>query len=477
MKHWINSNYKTLIITAFLIPIITVAIVSISHVTQWYGISNPLTWAIYLSVGIEIAAMSALAAISANMGKNVYFPFIIVTLIQFIGNIFFAYEYIDVTNSMFKSWVELVSPLVGFMGVEPTDFIGHKRFLALFAGGLLPVISLSFLHMLVKFTEEDRLKDIKEDEEIHQKEIEEKIKHETSIKAEDIEGLRDLVEDAVRLKLSDDDLAILENALLNPPKPNENLIKAAEKYKQETEPNVDEMLDDDDLYNQKEPEEDEDLEQDLDDEVSNIVPEPIPTTVSAKVTNPDDGFVQIYRPNQSQGLHPLFSEKYIRPIVVNEPEVKDEEPITPLTNEQVWDLIEDTSEKPEKKESIFMSMQDRGHYNGLTPLKEEIEPVNEENPIEEPVEEHEPDEDAEEPLWDYEPGDELEDELQDWDVTVADGLEDEDAEVPFKTSNDEEFDGDPIEDYLPVEEDEPVVGDRYPLEQETEESEEDKKKS
>ena len=94
MKHWFNNNYKTLIIAAFLIPIITVAIVSISHVTKWYGISNPVTWSVYLSIGIEIAALSALAAISANMGKKVYFPFAIVTLIQFIGNIFFAYTYI-----------------------------------------------------------------------------------------------------------------------------------------------------------------------------------------------------------------------------------------------------------------------------------------------------------------------------------------------------------------------------------------------
>lgn len=231
MKHWINSNYKTLIISAFLIPIITVAIVSISHVTQWYGISNPLSWAIYLSVGIEIAAMSALAAISANMGKNVYFPFIIVTLIQFIGNIFFAYEYIDMTSKMFQSWVELVSPLVGFMGVEPTDLIGHKRFLALFAGGLLPVISLSFLHMLVKFTEEDRLKDVKEDEEIHHKVVEEKIKHDIEETVTvDPELLKNLVEDAVRVKLSEKDLEVLENALLNPPPPNEELIKVAHIY-------------------------------------------------------------------------------------------------------------------------------------------------------------------------------------------------------------------------------------------------------
>jgi hypothetical protein len=36
--------------------------------------------------------------------------------------------------------------------------LGHKRFLALFAGGMLPLISLSFLHMLVKFEEEDKNK-------------------------------------------------------------------------------------------------------------------------------------------------------------------------------------------------------------------------------------------------------------------------------------------------------------------------------
>lgn len=159
MKHWINKNYRTLIITAFLIPIIIVAIVSISHVTKWYGISNPASWAIYLSVGIEIAALSSIAAISANMGNKIYFPFVVVTLIQFIGNIFFSYQYIDMESSTFKAWVELAQPVVGLFGIEQTDIVGHKRFLALFAGGLMPVISLSFLHFLVKFTEEGRKKD------------------------------------------------------------------------------------------------------------------------------------------------------------------------------------------------------------------------------------------------------------------------------------------------------------------------------
>ena len=156
--NWFQKNFKTIIYIAFLVPIITVAIVSISHVTKWYGLSNPLSWAIYLSVGIEIAALSALAAISAQMGKKVYFPFVIVTLIQFIGNIFFAYQYIDVASQSFKDWVDMVDPIVSYLGVESGDPVGHKRFLALFSGGMLPIISLSFLHMLVKFEEEEKKK-------------------------------------------------------------------------------------------------------------------------------------------------------------------------------------------------------------------------------------------------------------------------------------------------------------------------------
>jgi len=154
--NWFQKNFKNIIYVSFLVPILLVAFVSISHVTSWYGITNPYSWAIYLSVGIEIAALSALAAISANMGRVVYVPFGIVTFIQFLGNIFFAYQYIDVDSQTFKDWVEMVDPIVSYIGVEEGDPVSHKRFLALFAGGMLPLISLSFLHMLVKFEEKDK---------------------------------------------------------------------------------------------------------------------------------------------------------------------------------------------------------------------------------------------------------------------------------------------------------------------------------
>ena len=41
---WIKNNP---IRTMFLIPIVLVAVISISHVVTWYSLANPINWAIY----------------------------------------------------------------------------------------------------------------------------------------------------------------------------------------------------------------------------------------------------------------------------------------------------------------------------------------------------------------------------------------------------------------------------------------------
>lgn len=185
IKKWVSDNLRTIIISSFIVPILLVAFVSISHVTTFYGLANPLSWAIYLSVAIEIAALGALAGISANMGKFIYVPFGIVTFIQLIGNIFFSYTFIDETSSLFQDWVDMVAPVVEPMGVETTDMVGHKRILSFFAGGLLPLISLTFAHMLVRFSEENQVEK-KEEEKKTEEPLDIKV---TKITPEDIETL------------------------------------------------------------------------------------------------------------------------------------------------------------------------------------------------------------------------------------------------------------------------------------------------
>jgi hypothetical protein len=50
----------------------------------------------------------------------------------------------------------MVGGLFENMGIETTDLNSHKTVLAFLTGGLLPVISLTFAHMLVKFTEKNK---------------------------------------------------------------------------------------------------------------------------------------------------------------------------------------------------------------------------------------------------------------------------------------------------------------------------------
>jgi len=145
---WVKDNPNR---TMFLIPIFLVAGISISHVVSWYDIANPFNWAVYLSVAIEVGAMTALIAATNKIKGGVWFMFGLVTVIQMIGNIFFSFKEIDVNGELFRSWVELTSPLWDMMGSDPNDLLSQKRWLAFLEGGLLPIISLTSLHFFTKY--------------------------------------------------------------------------------------------------------------------------------------------------------------------------------------------------------------------------------------------------------------------------------------------------------------------------------------
>jgi len=146
--NWIKNNPNR---SMFLVPILLVAGISISHVVTWYDMANPINWAIYLSIAIEVAAITALVAATNKIKGGIWFMFGIVTFIQMVGNIFFSYKEIDANGELFKSWVELTGPIWELMGTELTDVVGMKRWLAFLEGGLLPIISLTSLHFFVKY--------------------------------------------------------------------------------------------------------------------------------------------------------------------------------------------------------------------------------------------------------------------------------------------------------------------------------------
>ena len=152
--NWILNNPNR---AMFLIPILLVAGISISHVVTWYDMANPINWAVYLSIAIEVGAMTALVAATNKIKGGVWFMFGLVTFIQMIGNIFYSYYQIDESGDLFQSWIELTAPVWELMGTETTDIVGMKRWLAFLEGGLLPLISLTSLHFFVTYEKNEDL--------------------------------------------------------------------------------------------------------------------------------------------------------------------------------------------------------------------------------------------------------------------------------------------------------------------------------
>ena len=175
MINFFKRNQRSIIRNSFLLPIILVVIMSISHVVSWYDLGNPISWAIYLSVAIEIFALASVSAASIKASKvAIWFLFGLVTFIQIIGNVYFEFKEIDVASQGFKDWMELVLPFF-----DEWSALDHRRLLAIVQGGTLPVMSLTALHFYIQFgqietgpivyDEKDNIEDSKEPVEEYEK--------------------------------------------------------------------------------------------------------------------------------------------------------------------------------------------------------------------------------------------------------------------------------------------------------------------
>jgi hypothetical protein len=240
---WVRNNPNR---SMFLVPILLVAVISISHVVTWYDIANPISWAIYLSIAIEVGAMTALVAATNKIKGGVWFMFGLITFIQMIGNIFFSYKEIDSNGDLFKSWVELTGPLWEMIGSDTSDIPAMKRWLAFLEGGLLPIISLTSLHFFVKY---EKVNPPKEEEGIDEVEISEEIKDKEE--SDNLQGVanrvwekvNELREEGKLPEITEDDLENEPTALAFTPYEVEDEIEGSiDDVVDETIPQTDEVI-------------------------------------------------------------------------------------------------------------------------------------------------------------------------------------------------------------------------------------------
>lgn len=134
---------KGFIVTTFVSLYLVVSIISTIHVIDFFKLSNPEWLAISLAIAFEIGATASLASIIAmdKMNKTlVWFLFIILTMMQMMGNTFYAFTHLE----NYQSWVEL-------FGLVEEEVIYQKRMLSIISGGILPIVALGFIKALVDY--------------------------------------------------------------------------------------------------------------------------------------------------------------------------------------------------------------------------------------------------------------------------------------------------------------------------------------
>ena len=152
MKEFFKKYYKGIIITALALTPILVSFISMIHVINFFKLSNYTWLAVVLAIAFEVGALSSLAAL-AVMDKisktSMWMIFLLVTLIQCVGNTYYAYDFVTKMMVIDPQWIQNWTEL--FALNEEEDVIYIKRLLAIITGAILPIISLGFTHMLVEY--------------------------------------------------------------------------------------------------------------------------------------------------------------------------------------------------------------------------------------------------------------------------------------------------------------------------------------
>jgi hypothetical protein len=136
LVHWF-------IIGTFVSLYLAVSVISTLHVIRFFELSNPYWLSVSLAIAFELGAAASLASLIVldKMNKAlVWSLFIVLTLFQSMGNVYYAY----VNLHDFSGWVELFD-------LVDEELIYQKRILSMISGGILPFVALGFIKSLVDY--------------------------------------------------------------------------------------------------------------------------------------------------------------------------------------------------------------------------------------------------------------------------------------------------------------------------------------
>ena len=152
-----NKLLKNIIIWSFVsVPVLS-SFISTLHLIDLFALGNPYWLAVALAVAIEIGSLASFLTLSilSKLNKGfVWTVFIILFLMQIIGNTYFSYEWISGKIAQDSKWVDSFKEMTEFF-FGSLQILDIKMYLSILISWPIPVISVFLLKSATEYLGSD----------------------------------------------------------------------------------------------------------------------------------------------------------------------------------------------------------------------------------------------------------------------------------------------------------------------------------
>lgn len=155
-----NVSIKNRIIFSYLAIPIASSLISTWHIVSFFNVGNPHWMAVLLAITFEIGALASFVSFSVidelkGALWSVYIIFIILFSVQMIGNVYFSFDYVTIKLAEQSNWTttfkEFLDSTILIFTNKPLDSSHIKYILSCIMGIPIPIVSISFLHLLMVY--------------------------------------------------------------------------------------------------------------------------------------------------------------------------------------------------------------------------------------------------------------------------------------------------------------------------------------
>lgn len=152
-----SSTFRKIIIVAFILVPIMSSVISAHHIISFYTLGNPSWLALSLAIAIELGSIASFLTLSIldKLNKSIVWSvFIILFMMQIVGNMYFSYDFISDKMNDDPLWLNSFKEMIEFFFSE-MEISDVKMYLTMLVSWPIPLISVFLLKSAVDYLKPD----------------------------------------------------------------------------------------------------------------------------------------------------------------------------------------------------------------------------------------------------------------------------------------------------------------------------------